>query len=129
MKFEGILTISMGTEFIHVFGNVDNFDCFEGAFLDADSTTNAKKLGDFNNGRSGHNIDAYFLCLVDGTRFLTLLLASFRFALFLVHNGNTVLVFHSMVQIIQIIIYLIFDVYSFSNIPLSKNYFLSIGHH
>jgi hypothetical protein len=42
MQFEGIFTETMSGKFLHVLGNVDDFDGLEGAFFDTESTTNTE---------------------------------------------------------------------------------------
>lgn len=94
MEFEGVFSEAVGGEFFHVFGYVDDFDGLEGALLDAEAAADAEYFWDVDDGGGGHDIDADFFGLVDGTALLALLFAALGFALFGVDDGDAVLVFH-----------------------------------
>jgi hypothetical protein len=84
----------MGCEFVHIFGDVDDFDGLEGAFLDADTASNTKDFRDVYYGRVRHNLNTYLLRLIDGTALLTLLFAALWLAFFHVNNCDTMFIFH-----------------------------------
>jgi hypothetical protein len=61
--------------FFHVFGQVDNSDSVERTFLDAQTASDAKVLGDFGHLVGALDFDAEFSGFVDRTDLLALLLA------------------------------------------------------
>lgn len=84
----------MGCESVHIFGDVDDFDGLEGAFLDADTASDAKDFGNVDYGRVRHDLNADLLRLIDGTSLLALLFAALRLAFLHVNNCDTMLIFH-----------------------------------
>lgn len=78
----------------HVFGEVDDFDGLEGAFFDADTTTNAEDLRDFADWWGGYDLNTDLFSFIDRTAFFALLFASFRFASLFIDNSDSVFVLH-----------------------------------
>jgi hypothetical protein len=50
VELKGVFTITMGCKAFHIFGEIDDFDGLEGAFFNADTTTNTEYLRDFTHG-------------------------------------------------------------------------------
>ena len=94
MEFEGIFSKAMSGQFFNIFGDIDDVDGIEGTFFDTDTASYTKYFRDITNLGGGDNLDAYFLGLIDGTVFFTLLLTSFRFALLRIDDGDPMFVIH-----------------------------------
>ena len=84
MQLECIFAESMGGQLIHIFG----------ALLHADTAAYTEHFRNIDDGGCGHNINTYFLGLVDRTSLLALLLATLGLALLWVDDSDPMLVLH-----------------------------------
>lgn len=73
MQLEAIRAITVGDLALEVRGKVDDGDGVEGAFLRANTTTDAEGLGDESEARLRSNLDAELAASDDGTRLLAFL--------------------------------------------------------
>jgi hypothetical protein len=79
----------MGDLGLEVGGQVDNVDGVEGAFLGADTASDAEALRDEGDLGGRVDFDTQLARTDDGARFLAFLSAFLGFALVRVDNGNT----------------------------------------
>ena len=70
-------------------GQVDDFDCLKGTFLDAQTTSDTQVLRDEANGRGGFYIDAQLSSLIVWTGLCALLSALFWLALIRVDDCDS----------------------------------------
>jgi hypothetical protein len=95
VELETVGAVTMGSKLGEVSREIDNLDGFEGAFLDAETATDAEIFRDMAKFGSRGNFDTKFTGLVDGAALSTFLLAFFGLAFITVDNGNSELVVHS----------------------------------
>lgn len=73
MKLEAIRRVSVGDLGLEIRRQVDDRDCIEGAFLRADTASDAETLGDEGDSRIGGDLDAELSAAHDGAGLLALL--------------------------------------------------------
>jgi len=95
MELETVGAVTMSSKLGEVSREVDNLDGFEGAFLDAETATDAEIFRDVADFGGRGNFDTKFTGLVDGAALSTFLFAFFGLAFISVDNGNSELVVHS----------------------------------
>jgi hypothetical protein len=81
MKLEAVCRVSVSDLSLEVCRQVDNADGAEGAFLGANTATDTQALRDEGDFRVGRDFYAELAASHDGARFLALLTAFLRFAL------------------------------------------------
>lgn len=81
MKLEAVGAIAVGDLALEVGGQVDDGDGVEGAFLGADTTTNAERLGDEGQAGLGGDFNAELSTADDGARLFAFLSTFARAAL------------------------------------------------
>jgi hypothetical protein len=89
MKLEAVGRVSMRDMGLEVGRQIDDIDGSKGAFLRADTATNAQTLGDESNLRFGSDFDAETTTSNNGARLFTFLSAFLRFALVCTDDGDT----------------------------------------
>ena len=72
MELEAVGSIAMGDLALQVGGQVDNSDGIKGTLLWADTTTNAKRLGNKSQAGRRLNFNAKFAASNERTRFFAL---------------------------------------------------------
>lgn len=60
MQLEAVGTVTMSSLFSEIGGQIDNLNCLERAFLDADAAPNTKSFTNHSNFTVRFNNDAFF---------------------------------------------------------------------
>jgi len=89
VKLEGVGTITMRSFLLEILGKINNVDGIKGAFLHADTATNAEELRNPSNLGLGVNLNAQLALKNNGTRALALLSATRGLASLCIHDSNT----------------------------------------
>lgn len=89
VQLERVGAVPVGSLLFEIFGQIDDLHRLKGAFFHADTATDAKLLGNLGNFRIGLYFDAKLSHANDGARFLALLLAFLRLALFRRNDGDS----------------------------------------
>lgn len=89
MQLEAILRVSMCCIRLQIGGQIDDIDCFERAFLDANAATDTQFLADTGDGRDGGHFDAELSHPVHRTGFLAFLPTFLGLATVFVHYRDS----------------------------------------
>mmetsp|Transcript_12096 Transcript_12096/g.34597 ORF Transcript_12096/g.34597 Transcript_12096/m.34597 type:complete len:236 (-) Transcript_12096:33-740(-) len=89
MELEGVGTVSVGGVALQILGKVDDGNGLEGALLDADTASDAKRLGEEGKLALGTDLNAKLAHFDDGTGLLAFLSALLGLALVRLDDGDT----------------------------------------
>ena len=89
MDFKGIRSVSVSCLLLHILRQINDLNRSKWAFLNADTTTDAKLFRNSRDLVSGFNFDAEFAHAHDWTKLHALLCTFFGLTFLVIHNGDT----------------------------------------